>query len=369
MSRFARSHRVFYFEEPVFEEGGPSLQINSCPRTHIQVCTPVLPPGLTAAAIVQQQRDLLDAFLVEKGVVKYLSWYYTPMAREFSRHLEPVVVVYDCMDELSAFSAAPPTMLQNEQELFEAAALVFTGGASLFEAKRKQHACVYLFPSSVDTAHFAAGRSPQPEPQDQAAVPHPRIGYAGVIDERMDLNFLSEVAARRPEWHLVLLGPVTKIDPATLPQAPNLHYFGMKSYAELPAYLSGWKIGMLPFARNESTRYISPTKTPEYLAAGLHVISTPIQDVVKPYGELGLVGIAEDADSFVELAEDLLRRPPTKSHLERVDTYLSFNSWDKTWREMSERIAEAIEKKSELQEKGISRDMTSTVSIKGPAHV
>jgi UDP-galactopyranose mutase len=329
----------------------------------------VLPRGLTAAATVQHQRDLLDAFLVEKGITNFLAWYYTPMAREFSRHLQPTLVVYDCMDELSAFAAAPPTMLQNEQELFEAATLVFTGGASLFEAKRKQHACVYLFPSSVDTAHFAAARSTQPEPQDQAAIPHPRIGYAGVIDERMDLDFLSEIATRRPEWHLVLLGPVTKIDPTTLPQPPNLHYLGMKSYADLPAYLSGWKIGMLPFARNESTRYISPTKTPEYLAAGLQVISTPIQDVVKPYGELGLVGIAEDADEFVDLAEELLSRPPSKSHLQRVDAYLSLNSWDKTWSGMSEHIAEAIDKKSDTAEKGNRRHMTSTLSFKGAAHV
>jgi UDP-galactopyranose mutase len=311
----------------------------------------------------------MDALLLEKGITNFLSWYYTPMAREFSRHLEPALVVYDCMDELSAFASAPPAMLQNEQELFEAAALVFTGGASLFEAKKKQHACVYLFPSSVDVPHFAAARTTQVEPNDQTAIPHPRIGYAGVIDERMDLDFLSKIARRRPDWHYVLIGPVTKIDPATLPQGPNVHYLGMKSYGDLPAYLSGWKVGMLPFARNESTRYISPTKTPEYLAAGLQVISTPIQDVVKPYGELGLVGISEDPDEFVDLADDLLKRPPSKSHLQRIDAYLALNSWDKTWRDMTEHIAEANEQRLEATVKGTTRHMTATLSVKGAARV
>lgn len=345
------------------------LRVSVCPSTQVQVCTPVLPHGLPAAALIRQLRDLLDAFLLEKGAVDFVSWYYTPMAREFSNHLQPALTVYDCMDELSAFADAPSAMSRNEHELFEAAALVFTGGASLFESKRKQHACVYLYPSSVDVSHFTAARSEQPDPADQRLVPHPRIGYAGVIDERMDLNLLRDIALLRPEWQLVLLGPVVKVDPGSLPQAPNIHYLGMKSYTDLPAYFSHWEIGMLPFARNQSTRYISPTKTPEYLAAGLKVISTPIQDVVKPYGDLGLVGIAHSSEEFVATAQDFLQKPQSESHLQRVDAYLALGSWDKTFSAMSYHMSAAIEMQAPKPEQRDGALLTSPVSIGGVARV
>ena len=105
----------------------------------------------------------------------------------------------------------------------------------------------------------------------------------------MDFELLSGVARARPGWSFVMLGPVVKIDEESLPRAANIHYLGSKSYAELPRYASGWDVALLPFARNESTEFISPTKTPEYLAAGLPVVSTSIRDVVRPYQELGLV--------------------------------------------------------------------------------
>lgn len=370
MSRFARNHRVFYFEEPVFEEHGPSLRVTFCPGTHVHVCTPVLPYGLRGAAIVRQQRDLLDAFVIEKGITEFVAWYYTPMAREFSRHLTPLLTVYDCMDELSAFAGAPPAMAPNEQELFEAAALVFTGGASLFENKRQQHVAVHLYPSSVDVTHFSAARSRQNDPPDQRRIPHPRIGYAGVIDERMDLDLLAGIASLRPDWQFVLLGPVVKIDPAKLPKAANLHYLGMKSYADLPAYLSGWSIGMLPFARNESTRYISPTKTPEYLAAGLNVISTSIKDVVKPYGELGLVAIADTPEDFVAAAQKFFQAPRGKSERSRADAFLALNSWEKTWSSMNHDISVAIDNRpSESNDAEVATLLTTSIHMKGAAHV
>lgn len=370
MSRFARNHRVFYFEEPIFEEHGPFLRVTVCPTTHVQVCTPILPYGLPAAAIVRQQRDLLDAFLIEKSIAPFVSWYYTPMAREFSRHLEPLLTVYDCMDELSAFAGAPPAMALNEGELFEAASLVFTGGVSLFENKRQQHVSVHLYPSSVDVPHFAAARSVKQEPHDQRFLPRPRIGYAGVIDERMDLDLLAGIASLRPEWQFVLLGPIVKIDPAALPKSSNIHYLGMKAYSELPSYFSGWSIGMLPFARNQSTRYISPTKTPEYLAAGLQVISTSIKDVVRPYGELGLAAIADSAPDFIAAAEKYLQRPRTKTETLRVDSFLALNSWDETWAAMDKDIAIAINKKfSDPDETSAPPPFASSLRMKGAAHV
>jgi glycosyltransferase involved in cell wall biosynthesis len=346
MSRFARNRRVFYFEEPVVEDSVP-LHVRSrvCPESGVHVETPVLPSGLSPNQIDALQRELLDSVLEKNGVSEYIAWYYTPMAMQFTGGLDPKLTIYDCMDELSAFAGASPLMKSNEQALFRAADLVLTGGASLFGSKRKQHKSVHLFPSSVDVPHFARAREHADQPQDQANIPEPRLGYAGVIDERMDVDLLRETAAARPEWQFVFVGPVVKIDPASLPKAKNIHFLGMKSYAELPAYLSGWKVGMLPFALNESTRYISPTKTPEYLAAGLRVISTPIRDVVDPYGDLELVTIASSPNEFVERAERILAEPVRPEFRERVDQFLAKSSWDKTLLEMERLIEDGILRK------------------------
>ncbi len=333
---------MFFFEEPIFEDTEPHLRSVVCQKTGVRVQTPVLPHGLDPQAIRTEQRRLLGSMLEDNQIKQYIAWYYTPMAREFAGALRPRVTVYDCMDELSCFAGASSAMRQNELALFEEADLVFTGGATLFESKRKQHHAVYLFPSSVDVPHFARARTAKQEAADQVSLPKPRLGYSGVIDERMDLKLIRSVAEQRPSWQLVLLGPVVKIDPSALPQAPNIHYLGMKQYSDLPSYLSGWQIGMLPFALNDSTRFISPTKTPEYLAAGLQVISTPIRDVVTPYGVKQLVGIAHDTAEFIRIGDNLLSKPPDNKFLTRVDTFLSQSSWDRTWSDMNELVSTAL---------------------------
>ena len=347
MSRFAKNARVFFFEEPIFEEDEAHLKSSVCPKTGVLVQTPVLPHGLTVAEIVSQQKKLLTQLLREERVDRYIAWYYTPMAREFTRDLQAAVTVYDCMDELSGFAGAPPAMASNENDLFQAADLVFTGGASLFTAKRKQHKAVYLFPSSVDVAHFARAKTISQEPADQAAIPHPRLGYAGVIDERMDLQLIRSVAERRPNWQIVLLGPIVKIDEQTLPKLPNIHYLGMKPYADLPAYFSGWQVGLLPFALNDSTKFISPTKTPEYLAAGLRVVSTAIRDVASPYGEQGLASIAETPEQFVEKTGSLLSERSTAGFEHQASAFLAQSSWDTTWREMNELVTTTLTAKGQ----------------------
>lgn len=340
MSRFARNHQVYFFEEPVYEEGPAHLKRSRCAQSGVEVVTPVLPHNLNHLEVVSAQRQLLQQLITEAKLSEYIAWYYTPMAMEFTSVLDPVLTVYDCMDELTAFAGASPTMKVNESALFQQADLVFTGGASLFESKKTQHSSVFKFPSSVDTTHFTKAKTVSSEPQDQSALPRPRFGFAGVIDERMDLGLLGAVAERRPDWQFVLLGPIAKIDPASIPRLPNLHLLGMKNYADLPSYMNGWDIGLLPFALNEATRFISPTKTPEYLAAGLRVISTPIRDVVSPYGEMGLVSIVEDADQFIEAADHILRQPATDEFKRRVDEFLGRSSWDETWREMEELMSE-----------------------------
>jgi len=248
------------------------------------------------------------------------------------------------MDELSAFKGAHSRLPELEQQLFQRVDLVFTGGQSLYEAKRNQHPVVYPFPSSIDASHFGKARLAQGDPEDQARIPHPRLGFFGVIDERFDTELLDAVATKRPDWHFVMIGPIVKVHPASLPKHGNIHYLGPKKYEELPHYLAMWDIALLLFARNESTRFISPTKTPEYLAAGKPVISTSIRDVVRPYGELNLVKIADSPADFVLSAEKILAKSQQPTDwLTRVDAFLEDISWDKTWKQMSGLMDQAVE--------------------------
>jgi UDP-galactopyranose mutase len=340
LTRFSRERRVFYVEEPVF--GGASVGLEVSRQGHgLHVVRPHLPAPLPEPELHGHLRVLVDRLFAEQGIVLPMLWFYTPMALPFTHHLPARVVVYDCMDELSAFAGAPPAMREREAQLMSWADLVFTGGMSLYEAKRDRHPHVHAFPSSIDQAHFAQARRIAADPADQAGIARPRIGFFGVVDERFDVALLDGVARARPDWQFVIIGPVVKIDPAILPRHPNIHYLGRKDYRELPSYLSGWDVAILPFARNESTRFISPTKTPEYLSAGRPVVSTPITDVVRPYGEQGLVRIAEDVDGFVAAIAAAMSDAADPAWLAKVDRFLDGNSWDRTWREMAAKMREA----------------------------
>lgn len=352
MSRFARNQRVYYFEEPVYEGVAPRLKRSICRESQVHIITPALPDGTHGIETHFMLRALLRELMQSEHIREHIAWFYTPMALEFTDELNPALTVYDCMDELSAFAHAPAGMVRNESKLFEQCDLVFTGGASLFEAKCSKHNSVYLLPSSVDTAQFAKALPAQPDPEDQKRIAHPRIGYVGVIDERMDLQLIDALAHRRPEWQILLIGPVVKIDPNTLPRHSNVHYLGMKAYNELPSYLSGWDVALLPFAQNDSTRFISPTKTPEYLAAGLPVVSTPIRDVVRPYGESGLVFIGKNHDEFVAGVEQQLVCGRQRAWSPEVTAFLRTQSWDKTFESMSRLMKAAMTRKRRRVEQG-----------------
>ena len=347
LSRFARNGRVFFIEEPTFHDGEARMDVTRDEESGVMVVVARLPHGTAPEEADRLQRALLDDLIARHEIEDFVAWYYTPMMMSFSAHLRPRVTVYDCMDELSAFKDAPPVLREREAELFKRADLVFTGGQSLYEAKREQHPDVHAFPSSVDVAHFAQARRGLADPADQSAIPHPRIGYCGVIDERMDLDLIAGVASVRPDWHLVMLGPVVKIDPEALPKNENIHWLGGKKYAELPAYMSGWDAAMLPFAHNESTRFISPTKTPEYLSAGLPAVSTSIRDVVRPYGEQGLVQIADTPEAFVSAVERAFAQRSDAAWARQVQQFLSGLSWDSTQRRMANLILSKTEAESE----------------------
>ncbi|MBW3558503.1 MAG: UDP-galactopyranose mutase, partial [Proteobacteria bacterium] len=373
MTRFARTRRVFYFEEPLGYEAGqtePDLWMKTCERSGVIRVVPRLPEGLDERAREEAVRRLLDGMMMREGIRRPVLWYYTPMMLSCSRHLPAAAVVYDCMDELANFKGASADLMGLERELFAKADLVTTGGYSLYEAKREQHGNVHAFPSSVDREHLAQARTMADgdEPSDQAAIEHPRLGFYGVIDERMDLELIGKIADARPDWALVMVGPVVKIDPADLPIRPNIHYLGGKSYAELPRYLAGWDVALMPFAVNEATKFISPTKTPEYLSGGAPVVSTPITDVVRSYGHLDAVRIANNADEFVAACEAALAmRASGNDWLKAADKLLADNSWDNTFKAMSKLVEDAANRRTEASERRYGETVGNVVPVIGRA--
>ena len=357
MSRFARDRRVYFVEEPVFDSSESVLRTAVCPNTGVHVVTPHLPADVDRNRTLE---GLLADFAVTHKIHRPILWFYTPMALEFvPNSIVPSAVVYDCMDELSMFQGAPKQLQGLEEHLLGTADLVFAGGVSLFEAKRHLHPNVHPFPSGVDVHHFVQARSLAGDFREQASLPRPRLGYAGVIDERINLPLVEEVAKMRPDWQIIMIGPTAKISPESLPRRANIHWLGMKDYRDLPNYFAGWDVGIMPFALNDSTRFISPTKTPEYLSAGLPVVSTAIRDVVRPYGDLGLARIAHSAEEFVTAAEDAMMSDMGLKWRERADEFLKSLSWDSVWGGMSHLIGQVLVSEQRKPASNALRDMTS----------
>lgn len=344
MTRFARDNKVFFVEEPIYDVPQNSLDIDER-APNLFVCVPNLVSGIDEHAAARFISQSLNEFLTSEAAESTVAWFYTPMMLAWAEGLDLDAIVYDCMDELSAFRGAPPELIEREKDLLSRADLVFTGGRSLYEAKRSKHRSVHAFPSSVDVGHFAQAKDWNQEMPEHGAVPSPRIGYAGVIDERLDLQLLADAASERPEWSFVMIGPVVKISESDLPRNENIYYLGMKDYTDLPGYFAGWDVGMMPFALNEATKYISPTKTPEYLAAGLPVVSTAITDVVDPYESAGLVRIARSADEFVASIEAAMAEDAHTRNAVATE-FLGRNSWDTTQAAMAKLISGVLEENS-----------------------
>lgn len=344
LSRFAKNgQRVFFIEEPVFTDAESRFNVSERDE-NLFVVVPEIKHETTAENLEKLLAAEFGNLIEDYKIENYINWFYTPMMLSLGERLAPRATVFDSMDELSLFKFAPPELIANEEKLFNVADVVFTGGQSLFEAKKHRHENIHAFPSSIDAAHFAKAFDAGEEPLDQKEIAHPRVGFFGVIDERMDIGLLDEIAALKPDFQFIMIGPVVKIADEDLPRRANIHYLGGKKYDELPAYLAGWDAAMMPFAINESTRFISPTKTPEYLAAGKAVVSTPIRDVVSPYGENNLARIAATAKEFVAEIEKALAENSIERQI-KVDEFLADMSWDKTFRAMKDLIDEAIEKR------------------------
>lgn len=346
MSRLAARRKVLFVEEPVHNDACLGFWECFSPLHNLRVYRPHTPtPRFN---LCDEQIPLLQGMLyellVEEQVDGHVAWLYSPMATPLLECLDPEAVVYDCMDELSLFRHAPRQIRQREVDLLERCDLVFTGGRSLYYDKRERHPAVHCFPSSVDAAHF--GKAMQPgltEPVDQAALGHPRLGYFGVIDERIDLGLLDSLALSHPEWQIVMVGPVAKVDPRRLPRHANLHYLGRRDYAELPHYLAGWDVCLLPFACNEATRFISPTKTLEYMAAELPIVSTWIADVAEPYGQI--VHLTDSHETFIRACGEALNEEPEEwgRRVQGMREVIAATSWETTVREMEDLVGQVIE--------------------------
>lgn len=350
LSRIAHRHRVVFIEEPVYAAGAQPHFERHMPCDNVLVLRPVSPveaPGFHDDQLAVL-KPLVQQLLQDEELEDHLAWFYTPMALPLLAELKPECVIYDCMDELSAFKGAPRQMRQRESALLKRADLVLTGGPSLYQSKRDLNRNVHCLPSSVDAPHYAPERITQhceeylAAEQLQGHILAPRIGFFGVIDERLDLGLVDAIAAARPDWHVVMVGPVVKVDPAALPQRDNIHWLGQQTYARLPALVAGWDVCMLPFALNEHTRYISPTKTLEYLAAEKPVVSTPVNDVVGMYGDV--VRIAHDPAAFIEACEAALKETPEQraERLRQAAATVSRYSWDESARTVLRLMEQAI---------------------------
>jgi UDP-galactopyranose mutase len=362
LSRIGKSQRVLFIEEPVFDERSEPDWVFESPSPGVVVCiphTPILEPGFCSAQL-EVLGTMLPKLMRELRVSRHIAWFYTPMAVALIDCIDPEIVIYDCMDALDAFLNAPPLLKQCEQQLLDRADVVFTGGPSLFGRLESRHAHVHCFPSSVDAAHFGQSLNGCEEPAEQKLLAKPRLGFFGVIDERIDLELLDALAANHPDWQIIMVGPVVKISPDVLPRRPNIHYLGQRNYVDLPGYVAGWDVCLMPFARNDATRYISPTKVLEYMATERPIVSTQITDVAVPYGHI--VYVADTANEFVEACEEALaasvaERERRAALMRRV---LSNTSWDRTVEDMRLIIADSDRSPStktrpELGAAGVSR--------------
>jgi len=344
MSRFAQTGNVLFIEEPVHKPGDPGYTV-SHPCTNVAVIKPHTPlqnPGFEGKQTAVLA-PVIEEVVQQMAPEDYSAWFYTPMALPLLDVLKPQAVIYDCMDELSAFAYAPPQLKRRERALLKRADLVFTGGPSLYRAKRSHNPATHCFPSAVDTRHFSRGADRANALPSLAGIAKPRLGFFGVVDERFDCELLGTIAAMRPDWQFCIVGPVVKIDPSLLPRLSNVHYFGQQPYADLPGFIAGWDVCLLLFAQNDATRFISPTKTLEYMAAARPVVSTPVVDVVDLYGDL--VSIARSPEEFVSACEALLAETADERILReaamrrKVETL----TWDNTAKAMAAVIAETVD--------------------------
>jgi glycosyltransferase involved in cell wall biosynthesis len=287
------------------------------------------------------RRALNEQSLLRGRFASPIQWFYSPMAAPyFLDAFDTAATVYDCMDELAQFRFAPPSLREREQLLISRADVVFTGGYQLFQSKSRYHSNVHFYGCGVDAEHFSRARRPETEvPAHVAKLSRPIFGYFGVIDERLDYALLAQIAQEMPDASIVMIGPFAKVEQDSLPNYPNIHWLGQRAYTDLPALVKAFDVCLMPFALNEATQYINPTKTLEYMAAGKPVVSTAVPDVLHHFTPI--VDVALTAEEFIAAIQRAARNPRAESIEQGIDR-AHRASWDSIVTAMRGHMLESV---------------------------
>ncbi len=351
MSRLSRKHKVIFVETlaPDAALVTPVARFRKPPEfPNITILTLQFPAWRwnDADFVDQERRRLVHEFLFSPlagDLGPLVQWFYDPMAvTAFAGHVDEALTVYDCMDELSKFRGAPPEILERESQLLKLADVIFTGGRKLFEAKSRFNGNCHFYGCGVDVEHFGSARKEETQvPAELAQGSKPRLGYFGVVDERMDYELIAKLADANPEWSIAMIGPVMKVDQGSLPKRPNLHWLGQQPYEKLPAFCKGFDVCLMPFALNEATEFINPTKALEYMATGRPIVSSAVPDVVRNFGTV--VKIGRTHEEFIALCREAIERPESRP-IERGLKMATENSWERIVGELERHVETALKK-------------------------
>lgn len=346
-SRLVADHPVLFIEDPLPTEGDAWLELSE-PYPNLVRMVPRLPPQAPSEVDAQwrlllplMEQALAQHELLAARFVQPVQWFYSPMSA-------PVLLgrfgargtVYDCMDELANFRFAPPDIVERERFLLARADVVFTGGYRLYQEKSRHHSTVHFHGCGVDAGHFGRARvASTTVPEAIAHLPGRVLGYVGVIDERLDYGLIEALARRFPDASIAMAGPVVKVDPAELPRLPNIHWLGQQPYDLLPALVKGFDVCLMPFALNDATRYINPTKTLEYMATGKPIVSTAVADVVRNFTPV--VDVAHSVEAFLDAVERAAVAPDPALLREGIARAMAA-SWDSTVSTMRQELLDAV---------------------------
>lgn len=349
LSRLAKKHPVLFCEGPtlVNEEITPRFEIKEASNAeNVLVMQTFFPASkFSDGAWVDSERlRLLKEALAGELSGQFdspVQWFYDPMAvTAYAGNIGERAIVYDCMDQLSQFKFAPPELIQREVTLLEKADVVFCGGRKLREAKSRINSNCHFYGCGVDVEHFGKARLEEtPLPEDLQKMSRPVLGYFGVVDERLDYGLIAALADANPKWSVAIIGPVVKVDPASLPTRPNLYWLGRREYQQLPGYTKGFDVCLMPFALNEATEYINPTKACEYMATGTQIVSTAVPDVVSNFSEV--VDVAQNQEEFIEMCKRAVDRPSEKQ-IQAGLKMAQENTWDYVVGKLEEHVSDVL---------------------------